>query len=134
MKLEIFTLCDHAADYSGKVCINGAFDRILAKEFPHTFPHLTVYARVRFEPIEEATHQVRISFMDEDGKAVIPPLVGQIGVRFGDNGRTQVMNLVLQTSNVKLPKPGEYRVDFAVGGIQLGSLPLYVDQIAKPEA
>lgn len=134
MKLEMFTLCDHAADYGGKVCINGAYDRIRVKEAPVVIQSITVYARVRFEPIEEATHKVRISFMDEDGKAVIPPLSGEIGVRFGDKGCTQVINLILQTHNVKLPTFGEYRVDFAVGGIQLGSLPLYVDQIEKPKA
>ena len=64
MKLEIFTLCDFAADYGGMVCITGAFDRIQAKEAPAPLRNCTVYARVRFEPIEESTHKIRISFID----------------------------------------------------------------------
>jgi len=80
-------------------------------------------------------HKVRLSFVDEDGKDVAPSVNGQIDIRFPDRGRTQTMNFVMTFQNLKLAKFGEHRVDFAVGGIQLGSLPLYFDQIVdQPKA
>jgi hypothetical protein len=127
MKLEIITLCDHAADYGGKVSLNGAFDRVHAKEAPFILRNSTFYARVRFDPSEEGQHQIRISFIDADARAVIPALTGELPIRFGNSDRTLTVNVIMNFHNLKLAAFGEYTVEFAVGGTVLGSIPLYFD-------
>jgi hypothetical protein len=39
LKLKIFTLCDTAVDYSGKVCILGAYDTVAAAEATYILTH-----------------------------------------------------------------------------------------------
>lgn len=134
MKIEIFTLCDHAADYGGKICISGAFDRVQGKEAPVTIRSCTVCARLRFDPSEEGAHKIRISFMDADAKAVVPALTGDITLRFGERDRTHTVNVIMNFHNLKLPNFGEYAVEFAVGTTVLATLPLYFDPAAKPPA
>jgi hypothetical protein len=128
MKLEIFTLCDSAVDYGNRLCILGAFDGIKAKEVPYVHPHCAVTARLRFHRIEEGHHRLRVTFADEDGKAVIPSVETDITVRFVEGVQTMVVNLVLGINGLKLQNFGEYTVDMAVDNVHVGSLPLIVDQ------
>ena len=129
MKLEIFTLCDSAVDYGGKLCILGAFDRILAKEAPFVYQHCAVAARLRFHRIEEGKHHLRVTFADEDGKTVLPNVDGEVTVKFGPSSPSAAINLIMGINGLKLERFGEYTVDLAVDGVHQGSLPLYFDGI-----
>jgi len=131
MKLEIFAICDAAADYRGKTCIMGTFDTVMAKDAPVAHRHLTIIAKLRFQPSDESIHKAAISFIDADGKPVMPPVVQDFPVHFGETQRSKVGNLILNINNLKLPRFGEYRVDLAVDGKPLGELPLYFVQIAE---
>lgn len=133
MKLEIITLCDHAADYGGKVSLNGAFDRIQAREVPFILRNCTFYARVRFDPSEEGKHQIRISLIDADARPIIPSLTGELPIRFGQIDRTLTVNVIMNFQNLKLSAYGEYTLEFAVGGNVLGSTPLYFDPLPQPK-
>jgi hypothetical protein len=134
MKLEIFTLCDAAHDYGGKLCILGAFDHIRAKIVPLTHPHFAVAIRIRFHRIEEGGHKLRLTFADEDGKAVLAPVEAGVNVRFAEDARSATMNLVLGVNALKLERFGEYSVDLAVDGVHLGSHPVYVERAPEPPA
>ena len=101
MQLEIFTLCDAATEYAGKLNIIGTFDALRGFEAPISHPQCAIAGRLRFEQIEEGEHRVMLTFADEDG-------------------------------NIVMPKFGEYTVDLAVDGRQLGSLPLYVTKLERP--
>lgn len=128
MKLEIFTLCDSAVDYSGKLCVLGAFDHIRAKEAPHVVPLCSVVARMRFHRIEEGNHTLRVTLADEDGKTIVPNVEAQVGVRFGNKSQSATFNLIMQINGLKLDTFGEYTVDLAVDGVHQGSIPLYFEQ------
>ena len=129
MKLEIFTLCDSAVDYAGKLCILGAFDRIRSKEAPAVVQHCAVAARFRFHRIEDGAHRIRVTFADEDGKTVLPQVNAEVTVKFGEASPSVTFNLVMGINTLKLERFGEYTVDLAVDGVHQGSLPLYLDQI-----
>ena len=126
MEIETFLLCDAATDQMGKLNVLGAFDTINAAKLPVVWPHCAVTLRVRFSRIEEGGHKVRIGFMDEDGKPVLPPLEGSVDVRFRPGAQTVSVNLVLNINRLKLEGGGEYSIDLAVDGRQERSLPLYV--------
>lgn len=132
MKVEVLTLCDAATDSHGKLNVLGSFDTILAPQAPVTHPAGSIAVRVRFDRIEEGPHAIRLSFADEDGKYVLPPMDGSVTVRFRPEDTTTVANLILNMQQVKLERFGEYSIDLSIDGRQEGSIPLYVRQIRPP--
>jgi hypothetical protein len=133
MNVEIFAVCDAATNSLGKLNILGAFDRINAKKFPVVYPHCAIALRIRFSKIEEGDHRVRINFVDEDGKAIIPGLNGNISVRITPKIQSACVNLVLGVNNLKFEKPGDYTIDLAVDGKQERSLPVFIKLAEKKE-
>jgi hypothetical protein len=135
VKVEIFTLCDAAtADAGGKLNILGSFDRIHAATVPVTHPLCALAIKLRFERLEEGTKRVRISFMDSDGKPVMPTLDANTQVAFPPNEHTVTACLVLQIQQMKLPNYGEYSIDLAIDGRIEASVPLFVRPVSGPQA
>ena len=128
MDIEIFALCDAAADYGGKLSLLGTFDRIIVKEFPASHPHCCVALRARFDRIEEGDHRVRIRIVDEDGKPIGPGVDGNIAVRFPPKLDSVCANMVLGITGLKFEKPGHYSIDLALDTRHEKSLPLLVAQ------
>ena len=130
MKIEIFTLCDAATtDAGGKLNILGSFDRLMAKGEPIIHPHCAVAIKLRFERVEEGNKQLRIAFVDSDGKPVMQNVDAVTQVRFAPQDSTATTSVALNIQQVKLPHFGEYSIDLAVDGRHEGSIPLYVAQI-----
>lgn len=135
MKVEIFTLCDAAtADSGGKLNILGSFDRINANAIPVTHPLCALAIKLRFERLEEGQKRIGISFVDSDGKAVMPTLDAGTQVHFPPNESSVTACLVLQIQQLKLPNFGEYSIDLAIDGRHEASIPLFVKQVEQPQA
>jgi hypothetical protein len=129
MKLEIFALCDAATDQNGKLNILGAFDTIFAPQLPLVYQNCAVAAKMRWDKTEEGRKQIRISFSDPDGRAVIPALDAPIEVRVPDNAHditTSATNFVVTIQQIKLERAGEHEIDLFLDGELQGSLPLYI--------
>ena len=133
MEIETFVLCDAATDYRGKLNILGTFDTIWGGKLPVIWPHCALALRVRFSRIEEGEHRVRIGFMDDDGRAVLPPLEGTVRVGFGSQTETVAANLILNLERIRLEKEGEYSISLAIDGRQERSLPLYLRLRPEPK-
>jgi hypothetical protein len=132
MQLEIFTLCDAATEHAGKLNIIGTFDSLRAFEAPVAHPQCAIAGRLRFEAIEEGDHRVSLTFADEDGNIVMPKFDSTLGVNFQAGQRTVTSHFVIIIQQIRLPKFGEYTIDLAVDGRQLGSIPVYVTQVERP--
>ncbi|CAN5774117.1 hypothetical protein BH20VER1_BH20VER1_26830 [soil metagenome] len=136
MKTEIFTLCDAAtADAGGKLNILGSFDRLNASAVPITHPLCALAIKLRFERLEEGQKRIGISFVDSDGKAVMPTLDAATQVVFPPGEHSVTACLVLQIQQMKLPNYGEYSIDLAIDGRHEASIPLFVKQAlgAQPQ-
>jgi len=131
MEIETFVLCDAAVDYLGKLSLLGTFDSITASSYPVVWPHCAVALRLRFSPVEEGEHKVRIAFIDADGKPFLPPMEGGMAVRFAPGASTVAANLILNIQSLKIARPGEYAIDLAIDGRHEKTLPLYARQ--RPE-
>ena len=129
MNIEAFLLCDCATESGGKLNVLGAFDSIFVKQMPAVHPACTIAARIRFQKIEEGEHKIRVNVIDEDGKAIVPRLDGNISVKVGGNVSSAVVNLVLNLQRLRLESYGEYRIDLAIDGRQEGSLPFNVREV-----
>jgi len=128
MKAEIFTLCDAATEQQGKMNLLGSFDHLWAREEPITHPSCTLAMKLRFDRFMEGVHQIRITFGDEDGKLVMPPLEAKVNVVLPRGESTAVTHLILNIQQLKLPKFGEYAIDLTVDDKVVSSQPLYVRQ------
>ena len=131
MNIEAFLLCDAATDQQGKLNILGAFDNIYAKQVPAKHPACAIAARIRFERIEQGEHSIRIDFIDFDGKSIGPKLDGKISVKVTDNVDSSVVNIILNIQGLELKNYGQYRIDLAIDGNILASLPLLVSEVLK---
>lgn len=126
MDLEIAALCQAAVDHGGLLNIIGTFDTIHATKFPHVIPHCALALRVRFSRIEQGAHKLKVNFVDEDGKPLIPPLQADLQVQVADAADSSAANLVLNINNLKIENPGRYSIDVAIDGRQERSLPLRI--------
>lgn len=126
MKTEIFALCDFAADYGGKLVVVGAFDTILARQMPAIHPTCCIAVRFRFEQIEQGEKRVRLSLIDQDGQALVPPIEIVINVAVPGGRSSQSTHVIANINGLRLERIGEYSVHLAVDGIEVSEIPLHV--------
>ena len=131
MKIEVFALCDFAADYGGKLNVVGVFDSVGSAQMPVVYPHCCIAARIRFEKIEEGQKRVRLSICDEDGKMLLPAIEVPVTVAFPPNAHSTTVQVIGNIGGLKLDRYGEYSVDIAIDGRQEASLPFFVTQVPR---
>jgi hypothetical protein len=130
MQTEVFTLCDAAADYQGRLSILGIFDTIYAESLPALHPQCAVALRMRFRKTEEGKHSLTLHIVDTDGNMIIPPLTGEFGIKLAENERHGMINLILNLQGLTFNRYGEYAVNLAIDNHELDSLPFWVKQPA----
>lgn len=128
MEIEVFTLCDAAADYQGRLSILGIFDTIFATSLPALHPQCSVALRIRFSKVEEGKHNLTLHIVDYDGNMIIPPLSGEFGVQLAGNDQLGAINLVLNLQGLSFNRYGEYAINLAIDNHELGSRPFWVKQ------
>jgi hypothetical protein len=133
MRVSVFTICDYAKAEGQKMNIIGTFNTIFADKAPIKHPLCALAAILRFEKIEEGAKTVRISFIDSDGKPVMPTLSQQLNVQLSGTQSEATVQFALVMQQISLPSFGEYSIDLAVDGRQEASTPLYVIQVQRPQ-
>jgi hypothetical protein len=132
MEIEAFLLCDCATVSGGKLNVLGAFDIIWARQIPAVHPVCAVVARARFSKIEEGTHDVRITIIDEDGNIVGPDLKENISITIPPSEESISRNLILNIHGLRFNQIGQYRIDLSIDSQQVASLPIKVREVPKP--
>jgi hypothetical protein len=115
MDIQIFTLCDSAQEYNGKLVIVGAFNEIAAPSFPAIHPEMTIVVRTIIENEDKEGHDVEISaFKSDTGKeALLPHFKTRIETK-ENIGQTVYSNVILRTNNVPIPEAGKYIIRFSI--------------------
>ncbi len=128
MKVEIFTLCDAATvDAAGKLNVLGSFDRLNATKAPLVHPQCALAIKIRFQRIEEGQKRLRVTFIDQDGIAVMPSIEATTDVKFPGNDSSATITLAVNIQQLKLPRVDEeYSIDLAVDDRHEASVPLFV--------
>jgi di/tripeptidase len=67
---------------------------------------------------------MRLMIIDADGAPILN-LDGKMAIRFGA-GMNGVVNLIINAQQLEFREAGEYAIEVAVDGIQVGSSPFYV--------
>lgn len=134
MEIQIAALCDSAVDYSGKLCLLGAFDTILAQSLPAIHPQCSVALRLVFRKEEEGQHLVRVNFIDEDGNSIIPPLETMLDVELPEEFYFATNNLILNLQQLTFQKEGLYSIDVTIDNASSLSIPLQIMLSPTPES
>ncbi len=115
MDIQIFTLCDNAQEYNGKLVIVGAFNELVFDKFPAIFPEMSVVARTIIEDEESECHAVELyAFKADTGKEALIPLFKTSLDTKGNMGQTVYSNLILRMNNVLIPEAGKYIIRFSI--------------------
>jgi hypothetical protein len=133
MDIQIAVLCDAATDNNGKLNILGTFDTIFTTQLPAVHPQCSIAVRMAFNKVEEGHHKVKLNFVDEDGKSVMPPIEMPIEVQVPEETIFLSRNFIVNIQKLKFEKEGLYSIDIAVDGRQEGSIPLLVRVPPKPQ-
>jgi len=126
MDIQIAILCDAATDTNGKLSILGTFDTIYTSQLPAVHPQCSIALRMTFSKNEEGPHKVKLNFVDEDGKLVMPSIDIPVEVTVPDDTIFISRNFIINIQQLKFEKPGLYSIDIAMDGRQEGSIPLLV--------
>jgi hypothetical protein len=130
MNVEIFNLCDFAsADAGGKLNMLGVFNTIFAQQEPIIYGLCAVAIRIRFEPTEEGLKKFRVSFVNEEGRAVLPPLDAEVQIQSQTHMPCSIATICLLIQQINLPNFGEYSIGLSVDGKPAAKTPLFVQQM-----
>ena len=129
MDIQVAVLCDAATDYKGKLNLLGTFNSVHTRELPANYPQCSIVLRVVFKLVEEGSHKLRINFVDEDGKFVMPSIELPFEVKVPENDSFAYRNFIPNIQRLKFEKFGQHAVDIAIDGRQEASIPLEVKQI-----
>jgi len=139
MDLQISAIADYAADYNGKLVLNGAFDTLAARSFPVTHPNCALALRFCLTHEDIGDHKLSISIIDEDGKVIDPkmPIKGDFPVQIPENVAFNTRNLVINLNGLKFEQAGIYSVDINIDEELVSRLPIQVvavDEKGQPIA
>jgi len=132
MNVQIAVLCDAATDYAGKLNLLGTFDTVVTQQLPAVHPQCSVALRIVFSKVEEGQHKVKMNFVDEDGRFVMPSIDIPVDVMLPADANFVARNFLINIQQLKFEKPGQYAIDIAVDGRQESSIPLQVKQVQSP--
>jgi hypothetical protein len=125
MVTEVFVLCDGANDSHGKLNILGAFDMIVAGEFPFVHPHCAIALRFRYDRSDGQENVVRLIIQNAAGTTVLTSV--DTTVKHGvSTNPTSSANLIVNVNSLRFEKPEDYSILLQVDGMPAAIIPLYV--------
>ncbi len=107
MQIEIFTVCDNAQNYQGKLVIVGTFNQIRSNKFPFIYGGFSIVGRIGYET--EYNENFNLSFIDPNGKNVIDPLTWDSLVKVIDN-TTGYADFNMALNQIQFETPGTYQI------------------------
>ena len=128
MDILVSTLCDFAADYQGKLCIQGGFDSLVARQFPVVHPVCAVALRICLTPEDEGTHGTPLD------KERMPIKINFPVPAFPEGASFFTRNLIMNFQGLRFEKPGNYSIDLTVDGELASRVPFRVVQVQEEAA
>lgn len=124
MQLDFAVLADYAlVDQRGKLSVLGMFQHVWVPRFPAVHPRTHLVLRVRGRRTEIGNHDIKISFVDSDGREL---LGGDGTVQFGEPpaGVIEMEAGAVLVFDVPLPKAGRYSFEIFLDGQSVAHVPL----------
>jgi len=126
MNTQVAVLCDAATDDRGKLNLLGAFDTICAQQMPAVHPHCAVALRFSFTTLDEGSHTLKLTFMDADGRGIMPPVEVPVTVSLPEDLHLGARNFIFNFQQLRFDNPGFYAVDVQWDNAPVANIPLQV--------
>jgi len=127
MDIQVATLCDHAADYNGKLCVTGSFDTIAGRQLPIVHSQCAIALRLCFRLGDEGQHKLGIRFIDADGGNILnPPFEAKMNIAFPNDSFFMTRNIVISMQRVEFKQTGHYSIDVSIDDDILSRIPVRV--------
>jgi hypothetical protein len=133
MDIQVAVLCDAATDSHGKLNILGTFDTINAAQLPAVHPACSIALRLVFSKMEEGKRELKLNFVDDDGKLVMPSIDIPVEIAVPEDTAFISRNFIINIQQLRFERPGHYGIDLALNGHHVGSIPLLVRHIAPQQ-
>ena len=130
MRIKYSFVCDSAViGVNGNLNAMNIFQNLGAKQFPVTIPKMVFVAVIQFHRSEVGIHTFKLELVDEDGRAVIPVMNGEI------NATPQALNanMLAEIVGVSIPKTGVYQLDLTIDNNHMTSETFTVTQFSPPQ-
>ena len=131
MVTEVFVMCDGANDSHGKLNILGAFDMIVAGEFPFVHSHCTIALRLRYDHSDGQESMIRLVLQNAAGNAVLTSIDTTVK-RAASANPTASANLIVNINALRFEKPDDYSIMLQVDGMPAAIIPLYIRSSLAP--
>lgn len=130
MDVRVAVLADFASiSEGGKLNILGIFTNIFAESVPAVHHQMQLVTAFEFDSSEAGNKNIKIELVEEDGKDIFS-MSGVIRVDRDPNGRSTVINQMLNFNNMVFPKFGNYEFRVLLEGLTVCNIPLSV--LKKP--
>jgi len=126
MNIQVAVLCDAATDDNGKLNLLGAFDTIYTQQLPAVHPQCSIALRLTFGNEDEGARKLRLSFVDADGRSIMPGIDIPVEVALPADSHFGTRNFIVNIQQLKFEQPGLYSIDVALDEKQQASIPLLV--------
>jgi hypothetical protein len=127
MTIQVAVLCDAATDDNGKLNLLGAFDTIYTQQLPAVHPQCSIALRVTFFSGDEGKHNLRLNFVDADGRSIMPDFPPiPVEVQLPDEMHFGTRNFIVNIQQLKFESPGLYAIDLSLDDRPQASIPLLV--------
>lgn len=126
MNIQVAVLCDAATDDNGKLNLLGAFDTIHTRQLPAIHAQCSIALRLTFEPEDEGDHQIRLTFVDADGRSIMPHIDIPLQVGLSDDSLFGTRNFIVNIQQLKFETLGLYSIEIAMDEEVHASIPLVV--------
>jgi hypothetical protein len=136
MNVQVAILCDAATQEAGSEKLNllGAFDTIYAQQLPAVHPQCAVALRITFATGDEGSHKLALTFINADGRPVMPAMEIPVTVALPEDVHFVTRNFVVNIQQLKFAEVGLYSVDILMDGRSLASIPLQVKLMPQAAA
>ena len=131
MNIQVAVLCDAATEDNGKLNLLGSFDTIYAPQLPAVHPQCAVALRVTFMSGDEGARQLKLNFVNADGRAIMPSIDIPVAVALPDDVHFLTRNFIVNIQQLKFAEAGLYSVDVRLDDKSQASIPLSVKLVEQ---
>lgn len=131
MDIQIATLCDFAADYNGKMVINGTFDTLAAPQMPVVHPQCCLALRLCITPEDTGQRKFSVNIIDADGNSLDDkmPIEADMPIELPESVPFMTRNLILNLQGLQFPEDGIYSIDISIDEELITRIPLRIVQV-----
>jgi hypothetical protein len=128
MQIDFAFICDYAEATNKVNALGIGFDTIMAQKAPAKHPTFFLVIQMRATVVEAGEKNFEVHIIDEDGKEIIPALMGKLTIPRPPSGLENTGRVAIRFDNVEFPKFGAYSIHVLLEGHEMVRIPLRVVQ------